>query len=255
MKFLVERDQIVPKSQIEAFETGSYELPEDWIEKMVQWQQQTEESLKAGTISSDMVETWFGSCLRSVADYNRYLIWGGVNAAALVKRIGTEALTEAIDKTTEEFMWEISKEFYVNVMPHVGFEDLGDLMELGMRGMFSDQYYISGQERQEGDEIVKTSLLKNCELAGIYFRAAEWNDLPKNSLGYGVCRYCEVHGDATMKITMPPMYSPDYKRVESLGIDDKTCKFELRLTEADDMPSIDDGTGKSIRSRRIKPTH
>jgi hypothetical protein len=161
-----------------------------------------------------------------------------VVAAVLVKRDGDAALRAAIDATTEEFMWEISREFYVNVMPSVGFEELGDVMELGMRGMYSDQYYESGEEQEDGESTVKQSLLKNCELAGIFHRIAEWNDLPKLALGYGICRYCEVHGEATMLITMPPMYSPAYRRVESLGMDDITCKFELTLTPADDMERL-----------------
>jgi hypothetical protein len=111
-------------------------------------------------------------------------------------------------------------------------------MELGMRGMFSDQYYISGEEREEGENTVKESQLLNCELAGIYWRCAEWNDLPKTALGYGICRFCEAHGEATMQVTIPPMYSPSYRRVESLGMDDKTCIFELVLTPADDMDRI-----------------
>ena len=76
------------------------------------------------------------------------------------------------------------------------------------------------------------------ELAGIYWRCAEWNDLPKTALGYGVCRFCEAHGEATMEVTIPPMYAPAYRRVESLGMEDKTCVFELILTPADDMDRI-----------------
>jgi hypothetical protein len=112
-------------------------------------------------------------------------------------------------------------------------------MELGMRGMYSDQYYISGEEIEDGEKTVKHSQLLNCELAGIYWRCAEWNDLlPKTALGYGICRFCEAHGEATMEVTIPPMYSPGYRRVESLGMEDKICVFELVLTPADDMDRI-----------------
>jgi hypothetical protein len=107
-----------------------------------------------------------------------------------------------------------------------------------MRGMYSDQYYKSGEEREVGEQIIKESMLMNCELAGIYYRCAEWNDLPKTSLGYGICRFCEAHGEATMEITIPPMYSPAYKRVESLGMGDRMCVFQLTLTPADDMDRI-----------------
>ena len=123
-------------------------------------------------------------------------------------------------------------------MPSVGFEDLGDLMELGMRGMYSDQYYTSGEDREVGEQIFKESLLHNCELAGIYHKVAEWRGLPKTSLGYGVCRYCEVYGEATMEVTIPPMYSPAYRLIDSIGMHDKTCRFELILTPADDMDRI-----------------
>jgi hypothetical protein len=41
-----------------------------------------------------------------------------------------------------------------------------------------------------------------------------------------------------MEVTIPPMYSPAYRRVESLGIEDTTCVFELVLTPADDMERI-----------------
>lgn len=111
-------------------------------------------------------------------------------------------------------------------------------MELGMRGMFSDQYYVSGKEKEHGEGTIRHSRLLNCELAGIYWRCAEWNELPKTVLGYGVCRFCEAHGEATMEVTIPPMYAPAYRRVESLGMDDKECVFELALTPADDMDRI-----------------
>jgi hypothetical protein len=215
------------------------QLPESWIENLQDWQEKSESALESGDpIPEDLIEAWFASCLRSVYNYNYYLIWGGVMAAKLVKEDGEDALVEAIDRVAEEFKWEISKEFYVNVMPAVGFEDLGDLMELGMRGMFSDQYYVSGEEKEYGEGTIRHSRLLNCELAGIYWRCAEWNGLPKTALGYGVCRFCEAHGEATMEVTIPPMYAPAYRRVESLGMDDEVCVFELALTPADDMDRI-----------------
>jgi hypothetical protein len=239
MRELVVRENIVPAARIDALEENGFELPEDWVESVQSWQQESEETLEKGeTFTPDLMETWFDTCLRSIANYNHYLIWGGVNAAALVKLAGEDALQKAVDAVAESFKWDISREFYVHVLPAAGFEDIGDLMELGMRGMYSDQYYVSGQEREEGDRTVKESLLKNCELAGIYHSVAEWNELPRLSLGYGVCRFCEVHGEATMEITIPPSFSPAYRRVESIGMDDKTCRFELVLTPADDMERL-----------------
>lgn len=217
----------------------SQELPESWIEDLNGWQVASEAALDAEEpIPAEIIEAWFDSCLRSIYNYNYFLIWGGIIAAQLVNEDGEDALKTAIDRVAEEFKWEISKEFFVNVMPAVGFEDLGDLMELGMRGMFSDQYYVSGEDQEHGEGTIKHSKLLNCELAGIYWRCAEWNDLSKTVLGYGVCRFCEAHGEATMEVTIPPMYSPGYRRVESLGMDDKTCVFELILTPADDMERI-----------------
>jgi hypothetical protein len=239
MRDLASDRQIVPVERIEVLADGGRELPEDWIEPLKRWQEESEAALVAGEpIPGDLVETWFDSCLRSIYNYNHYLIWGGVNAARIVKEGGKDSLTAAVEAVAEEFKWEISKEFYVNVMPAVGFEDLGDLMELGMRGMYSDQYYKSGEEREVGEQTKRESMLMNCELAGIYWRCAEWNDLPKTELGYGICRFCEAHGEATMEVTIPPMYSPAYRRVESLGIEDKICVFELVLTPADDMDRI-----------------
>lgn len=215
------------------------ETPQDWSNEIRRWQDMSEKELANGFINPDLIETWISSCLRSIANYNQYLIWGGVCAANIIKTGGDQALKNAVDSTTEEFKWEISKEFYARVMPAAGFEDIGDVMELGMRGMYSDQYYQSGEEQQlDNDVVVKQSLLKNCELAGIFFRIAEWNNLPKLSMGYAICRYCEAHGEATMQISIPPMYTPSYRRVESLGMDDKTCRFELTLTPADDMDRL-----------------
>jgi hypothetical protein len=234
---LAVRDNIVSPDRIDTL-ASSMDLPKGWREQMQEWQRQSEEQVATGEMDADLVESWFDSCLRSVMNYNYYLIWGGCNAAALVKREGADALTKAVDASAEGFKWEISKEFYVNVMPSVGFEDLGDVMELGMRGMYSDQYYKSGEDQEDGEVVTKHSQLMNCELAGIYFRAAEWNGHQKTALGYGICRYCEAHGEATMEISIPPMYSPAYRRIESLGMDDKTCDFELVLTPADDMDRL-----------------
>lgn len=230
--------QIVPADRILALKKNR-QLPESWIEDLSTWQESTENALEGGNpIPEEIVEAWFDSCLRSIYNYNYYLIWGGILAAKLVQDKGEGALTQAVDRVAEEFKWEISKEFYVNVMPAVGFEDIGDLMELGMRGMFSDQYYVSGEEQEHGEGTIRHSRLLNCELAGIYWRCAEWNGLPKTDLGYGVCRFCEAHGEATMEVTIPPMYSPAYRRVESLGMDDQICVFKLALTPADDIERI-----------------
>jgi hypothetical protein len=240
MKELALRDGIVPAERLDELAAAGWETPADWAEVMRQRQQDSLAALEAGSFPTELVEGWFNSCLRSVANYNRYLIWGGVNAAALVRREGPEALKAAVDATAETFMWEISKEFFATVLPAAGFEDIGDLMELGLRGMFADQYYIKGENREEGEKTVRTSILKNCELAGIYRRVEQWNGLPPCSLGYGICRFDEVHGQATMMITMPPMVSPAYRLVKSLAMhsDATECVFELTTTPADDMERI-----------------
>jgi hypothetical protein len=238
MRELVSREGIVSPWRIDELGAEGYELSVDWADRLRGWQEATEAGLKSGEFPHDLMENWFDSCLRSVANYNRYLIWGGVVAAALVKAGGEDALRRAVDTVAEDFMWEVSREFFARVMPAAGFEDIGDLMELGLRGMFSDQYYVSGEERTEEDVTVKESVLKNCELAGIMRRVAEWNDLPPRSLGYAVCRFCEVHGLSTMLITIPPMYRPDYRLVRSIALDDEPCVYELKLTEADDMERL-----------------
>ncbi|MCU0484882.1 MAG: hypothetical protein MUC85_02105 [Anaerolineales bacterium] len=241
MKELVVRDVIVPAERLDALAAVGWETPDDWAEVMRARQQASLAALEAGyPLSTELVEGWFDSCLRSVANYNRYLIWGGVNAAALVRREGPQALQKAVDAVAEEFMWSISKEFFATVLPAAGFEDIGDLMELGLRGMFADQYYVKGEDREEGEKTVRISMLKNCELAGIYNRVEEWNKLPHFSLGYGICRFDEVHGQATMMITMPPMVSPQYRLVKSLAMhpDAAACVFELTTVPADDMERI-----------------
>ena len=239
MRELVIRDEIVPVERIDELDAIGWETPADWADKMAGWQQASLSALETGSFAPDLIEAWFDSCLRSVANYNRYLIWGGINAAALVRHEGMDAFRKAVDVTAEPFMWDVSQEFFASVLPAAGFEDIGDLMELGMRGMYADQWFMRGEEREEpGEKIIRPSILKNCELAGIYYRVAEWNDLPKASLGYGICRYCETHGLATMMITMPPMVSPSYVRVQSLGMDEKECIFELTTVPADDMDRI-----------------
>lgn len=238
MRELVVRDGIVPAARFDALAAAGWDTPADWAEQMSAWQEASRAALEAGQFLPDLTEKWFDSCLRSVANYNRYLIWGGVNAAALVRREGPEALRRAVDATAEQFMWTVSKEFFATVLPAAGFEDIGDLMELGLRGMYADQFYVKGEDREEGEKTIRQSILKNCELAGIYYRVAEWNALPRLALGYGICRYCEVHGQATMMITMPPMVSPQYRRVVSLGMDGEACLFELTTVPADDMERI-----------------
>jgi hypothetical protein len=240
MKALVVRDGIVPVERVETLEAQGWETPADWAEEMRARQAASLSGLEQGGLETELVEGWFDGCLRSIANYNRYLIWGGVNAAALVRREGVEALHQAVDTVAEEFMWDISREFFATVLPAAGFEDIGDLMELGLRGMFADQYYVKGEDREEGEQTIRTSILKNCELAGIYRRVEEWNNLPRFSLGYGICRFDEVHGKATMMITMPPMVSPDYRLLKSLAMhpDATECVFELTTTPADDMERI-----------------
>lgn len=239
MRALIVRNDLVPIERMDELAARGWETPMDWAEAMSAWQRESVAALEAGSISPDLVERWFDSCLRSVANYNRHLIWGGVIAAALVQREGQAAFVRAVESTAEPFMWDVSREFFSSVLPAAGFEDIGDLMELGMRGMYADQWFLRGEEREEpGEKFVRTSILKNCELAGIYYRVAEWNGLPKTALGQGICRYCETHGRATMMITMPPMLSPTYIRRQSLGMDEKECIFELTTVPADDMERI-----------------
>jgi len=238
MRELVERDGIVPPERIDTLAKNGLETPAEWAVQMREMQEASLEAIQHGKFPPGLLEQWFDTCLRSVANYNRYLIWGGVNAAALVRREGIEALRRAVDATVEQFMWEVSKEFFATVLPQAGFEDIGDLMELGLRGMYADQYYRKGEEREEGEKTIRQSILTNCELAGIYYRIAEWNGLHRLALGYGICRYCEAHGQATMMISMPPMVSPQYRRVVSLGMDGEACLFELTTVPADDMERI-----------------
>ena len=240
MKALAVRDGIVPVERVETLAAQGWETPADWAEVMRARQAASLSGLEQGRLETELVEGWFDGCLRSIANYNRYLIWGGVNAAALVRREGVAALHQAVDAVAEEFMWDISREFFASVLPAAGFEDIGDLMELGLRGMFADQYYVKGEDREEGKQTIRTSILKNCELAGIYQRVEEWNNLPRFSLGYGICRFDEVHGKATMMITMPPMVSPEYRLLKSLAMhpDATECVFELTTTPADDMERI-----------------
>ncbi len=238
MRTLIQRHSILPMECFEAMIQTGLALPEAWAEAMRTRQQVSEAALTNGQFSAELLEAWLLGCLRSVANYNRYLIQGAVLAAALVQRQGQPALQAAVDATAEDFMWEISRVFYATALPQAGFEDIGDLMELGLRGMFADQWYQSGGERQEGEATIRTSILKNCELAGIFNSITVWEGLPTHSLGYGICRYCEVHGAATMMISMPPMVSPSYQRIQSFAMDGKECIFELTTVPADDMARI-----------------
>ncbi len=238
MRELVAREAIVPPERLDALVARGLATPAGWAEQMRGWQEASEAALAAGAILPKLAEAWFDSCLRSVANYNRYLIHGAVAAAELVQRGGAGALRDAVDATAEAFMWDVSRAFFADVLPAAGFEDIGDLMELGLRGMYADQYFETGPERQVGEAGIRQSILQNCELAGIYWRVAEWRGLPRLALGYGICRYCEVHGLATMMITLPPMVAPSYRRLRSLGMDGEPCIFELTMTPADDMERI-----------------
>ena len=240
MRELAVRNGIVPIERIDQLESAGWETPANWAEVMRKRQDASVAALENNQFPHEIAEGWFDSCLRSVANYNRYLIWGGVFASAIVRREGKEALHKAVDSMAETFKWEISKEFFAVVLPAAGFEDIGDLMELGLRGMFADQYYLKGEDQEIGDKTIRTSVLKNCELAGIYQRVEQWTGLPRFTLGYGICRFDEVHGQATMEITMPPMVSPEYKLLKSLAMhpDAKECIFELTTTPADDMERI-----------------
>jgi hypothetical protein len=238
MRELVARENIVPPERLDAIAAKGLDTPVDWAEQMRGWQQATEAALSSGALDPALAEAWFDACLRSVANYNRFLIRGAVAAAMLCRQGGQAALRAAVDATSEDFMWDVSRAFFVTALPAAGFEDIGDLMELGLRGMYADQWFYSKPERQEGETAIRESVLKNCELAGIYWRVAEWSGLPRLALGYGICRYCEVHGLATMMTTLPPMVSPAYRRLQSLGVDGQECVFELKTTPADDMPRI-----------------
>lgn len=240
MAELTARYGLLKSDQFDQIQARGWETPEDWTQVLREKQQQTEAQIESGRVEPELVDWWLSECIRSVSNYNRYLIWGGVNAAELVKQRSAAGLQEAVDRVAEEFMWEVSREFFVRVMPAAGFEDLGDLMELGLRGMYADNYITKKPEIGEGEKTIRTSLLHNCQLMGIYRRIEEWEGLPATSLGYGICQFCEVHGQATMLISIPPMYAPTYRRLQSLGLstDAEYCEFELVTTPSDDMDRI-----------------
>ncbi|MBU0927462.1 MAG: hypothetical protein KKA67_06910 [Spirochaetes bacterium] len=217
---------------------ASIGMPDDWASTMSGLQRRGEAAVAAGDFPRGLLDEWLAICLRSVADYNRYLVAGATAAAAVLKRDGPVALRAAVDATSEDFMWDVSRAFFATALPKAGFEDIGDLMELGLRGMYADQYFHSEPEVQDGEATLRTSVLENCELAGVYAAVEAWEGLPPRSLGYAFCRYCEAHGLATMMITMPPMVSPGYRLLRSLGLHGEPCRFELRTSPADDMPRI-----------------
>lgn len=218
-------------------------MPADWAETMRALQAESEAALAGaaaggGGFPRGLLDRWLGLCARSVANYNRFLIAEATCAAEIVRRGGDRALRDAVTATEGEFMWEVSRAFFASALPKAGFEDIGDLMELGMRGMYADQWFHQEPERVEGETTVRESVLENCELAGVHAAVERWEGLAPLSLGFGFCRYCEVHGLATMMITMPPMVSPRYERLASLGIDGEACRFRLTTVPADDMPRI-----------------
>lgn len=218
--------------------SSSVVMPEDWASSMARLQGDGEAALARGEFPRELLDGWLRICLRSVANYNRFLIAGACAAAAIVAREGAGALRAAVDATSSDFMWEVSRAFFATALPQAGFEDIGDLMELGLRGMYADQYFHSEPEREEGEATVRMSVLENCELAGVYAAVERWEGLEPRALGYAICRYCEVHGLATMMITLPPMVSPSYRLVRSLGLHGEECRFELRTVPADDMGRI-----------------
>ncbi|MBL8967274.1 MAG: hypothetical protein JNG85_09705 [Spirochaetaceae bacterium] len=223
---------------VEAVAAAPLDMPPDWAETMRALQDESEAVVAVGAFPRSLLDRWLGLCARSVANYNRFLVAGATCAAELVRRGGEAALRDAVAATEGDFMWDVSRAFFATALPKAGFEDIGDLMELGLRGMYADQFFHSEPERAEGDASVRVSVLENCELAGVYEAVERWEGLPPRSLGWGFCRYCEVHGLATMMITMPPMVSPAYEREVSLGIDGSACRFRLTTLPADDMPRI-----------------
>jgi hypothetical protein len=176
--------------------------------------------------------------LRSIANLTHYLVWGAVTASAVYRREGAQALKDAVDNTSEEFMWTISKIFFADVLPAAGFGDLGDLMEVGMRGMFADYFTVKGEEQMEGETAVRQTMFRNCQLAGIFMAVSKWTGLHPLAIGYAICRYDEAHGLATMLLTMPPMVTPEYKMLASFAMHDQPCVYELKMIPADDMDRL-----------------
>ncbi len=246
-RFLDDMDEIAQREEgvapglaaiVRGLRAGGVDMPDDWAPRLRALQDESEAAVAAGAFPRGLLDRWLATCMRSVANCNRFLIRGATCAAILVEREGKAALRAAVDATSEDFMWEVSRAFFATALPKAGFEDIGDLMELGLRGMYADQWFHSEPEAQEGEATVRTSVLENCELAGVYAAVEAWEGLPPLSLGYGFCRWCEVHGLATMMITMPPMVSPAYVRERSLGMDGEACRFRLTMAPADDMARI-----------------
>lgn len=239
MRDLVQNEGIAEAGRIDTLAARGFELPPDWKQQMSTMQQASEAALAEDSLPEALIEQWFDFCLRSIANYNRALIEGAVICAALYRREGPEALRAAIDATGEDFMWEASRAFFVEVLPAAGFEDLGDLMDVGLRGMWLDNDLAKEPDQiDEAGVTHATRIIRNCQLAGIFWRVASWNGLDQLALGYGCCRFCELHGQATMEITLPPMVSPHYRLERSLALDGEACRFALDMIPADDMERL-----------------
>ena len=238
MMEIVLRDNICSPDRVQLIKEKGLSIPEDWGDQMRKLQADTEKAMKSYRISSQIFESWLDTCLRSIANYNRYIAQSAVITSLFVLKNGENTLKTAIDATAEEFMWEVSRSFYTNVLPNAGITDIQDQIDTIFRGTNSDRSIVMGEETQDGKKTIRRSILKNCMLFCIYQTVAEKYRLQIRSVGYGICRFCEAQGQANAMISQPSNVQVSYQRVQSLAIENRACTFDLITIPGNDTARV-----------------
>ncbi|MCK4909439.1 MAG: hypothetical protein KAS70_06035 [Planctomycetes bacterium] len=215
-------------------------MMENWAEVLKKLNQETDQAVKAGQIKEDLFNRWLLFCLNGIVAYNYGLIRQAVFSGVVLIKFSEDKLTEIVQQAKNEYGWQVSRTFFLEIFPAADITDAIELQTIGRYGMFSDQEIVTKEivpppEKQKQDPKVKTSEFMNCQEFSIFSNVFKGMKAQIKQVGSAICAYCEEHGKKNTQIFVPPSMRPELKMLSSLAFGDKKCTFETKLYPIDDM--------------------
>lgn len=216
------------------------QLGQDWAQIFQALVKESETAAAAGKMDSALLDRWMDFCLRGILAYNFGLARQAVLAGMIINKTSEKELMSIVANSKDEYAWELSKKFFVEVFPTAGITDMTDLQTIGRYGMFADQDLITKEilpapDKTKTEPKIKTSEFLNCQEFSMFDFAFKHLKVKSEKIGIAMCPYCEEHGKKNASLFVPPSMKPMVQLLTSMGYNNKSCVFETKLHPADDM--------------------
>lgn len=215
-------------------------LGQDWAMIFQALVKESEAAVSAGKMDNALLDRWMDFCLRGILAYNFGLARQAVLAGLIINKASEKEIMDIVANSKDEYGWELSKKFFVEIFPAAGLTDMNDLQTIGRYGMFADQDLITKEtlpapDKAKTEPKIKTSEFLNCQEFSMFDFTFKHLKVKSEKIGIAMCPYCAEHGKKNASLFVPPSMKPVVQLLTSLGYNNKSCVFETKLHPADDM--------------------